>query len=396
MQALKDMVFVLDSTSLIPLLAVSGTGHNATIELMKRVERIGAKAITTRNLLIELNEHAAYASRVVRDAGGPVNAGVLDNLMGNEGQRTNVFLSGFPEECANGAVTGNGFDLYMRQKCGFASNPTTNDDCSRLIGTYGVMETQLADVPGFVEEDFVEIEELKEQIEARRRQSNSYRHDRQVLAEAEAVVLVEKLRDKVYVIDGKKFEGVFFVSNSRFIDQLNSVGLPITMRQNVLLQWLGTVAPFEESELPVLMDGLLWELSERGIDFVDRKKLRKVFSSTISAAKEEYPGVVEQHKILIATEWGVDPTVAFQEPLDDLELSTLVPRHARQTIDRQQRELERIKASTSNDRTIQELSNSERVQFERLKSEKAIRIKKSRRKSRREATSGQKKRSGGR
>ena len=178
----------------------------------------------------------------------------------------------------------------MRQDCGFATNPASIDDCSRLIGSYDIPGLQLAAVPGFVEEDHAEVEELRVQIEQRRRQSNSFRHDRQVLAEAEVVVLVQKLRDQQYMIDGRVFEGVFFISNSRFIDRLNSVGLPITMRQNVLFQWLGTVLPFEESELPVLMDGLLWELSERGIDFVDRRKLRTAFSSTISAAKERVSG----------------------------------------------------------------------------------------------------------
>ena len=46
-KALQGMTLVLDSTSLIPLLATSGTGHRATVELMSRIERIGAKAITT-------------------------------------------------------------------------------------------------------------------------------------------------------------------------------------------------------------------------------------------------------------------------------------------------------------------------------------------------------------
>ena len=381
-QALRDMAFVLDSTSLIPLLAVSGTGHKAAVELLNRIKQIGAKAITTRNLVIEVREHAAYAARVVNESGGAISAGVLNQLMGKEGERTNVFLSGFADECARGFAPSSNFGLYMRQHCGFATNPASIDDCSRLVGSYDIPGLQLAAVPGFVEEDYAEVEELRVQIEQRRRQSNSFRHDRQVLAEAEVVVLVQKLRDQQYMIDGRVFEGVFFISNSRFIDRLNSVGLPITMRQNVLFQWLGTVLPFEESELPVLMDGLLWELSERGIDFVDRRKLRTAFSSTISAAKEEYPAILEQHKILIATEWGVDPYQAFQEPVDDLNVSTLVPRHAQQTIDRQQRELERVKASASRVQARQELSQSERTQLERLKSQKAARLQKNRRKRR--------------
>ena len=112
-QALKDMAFVLDSTSLIPLLAVSGTGHKAVVELMNRIRQIGAKAITTRNLVIEVQEHAGYATRVVNDSGGPMSAGVLHQLMGREGERTNVFLSGFAEECARGSITGTNFGLYM-------------------------------------------------------------------------------------------------------------------------------------------------------------------------------------------------------------------------------------------------------------------------------------------
>ena len=381
-QALRDMVFVLDSTSLIPLLAVSGTGHRAAVELMNRIKRIGAKAITTRNLVIEVREHAAYATRVVSESGGAMSAGVLNQLIGKEGERTNVFLSGFADECARGSATGSNFGLYMRQGCGFTTNPASVDDCSRLIESYDVPGVPLAALPGFVEEEYAEVDELRVQIEHRRRQSNSFRHDRQVLAEAEVVVLVQKLRDQQYTIDGRVFEGAFFVSNSRFIDRLTLVGLPVTMRQNVLFQWLGTVLPFEESELPILMDGLLWELSERGIDFVDRRKLRTAFSSTISAAKEEYPAILEQHKILIATEWGVDPYQAFQEPVDDLNISTLVPRHVQQTIDRQQRELERVKERVSRVQAREELSQSERTQLERLKSEKAVRVQKNRRKKR--------------
>ena len=391
-QALKDTAFILDSTSLIPLLAVSGTGHKAAVELMSRIKQIGARAITTRNLAIEVSEHAAYAVRAVNDAGGAISAGVLNKLMGKEGERTNVFLSGFAEECASGSITGTGFGLYMRQLCGFRTNLATIDECSRLIQLYDVPVVHLPDMLGFIQEDYAEVEEFRTQIEERRRQFHNFRHERQVLAEAEVVVLVQKLRDKHYTIDGRAFEGVFFVSNSRFIDRLSSVGLPVTMRQNVLFQLLGTVVPFDESELPVLIDGLLWELSERGIDFVDRKKLRTAFSSTVSAAKEEYPRIVEQHKILIATEWGVNPEYAFQEPFDDLDVSTLVVRHAIQTIDRQQRELESVKASAVKRQTSQELSRSEKMQLERLKSEKAMRVRKNRRKSRDRASKLKRKR----
>ena len=390
-EALRDMVFVIDSTSLIPLIAVSGTGHKAAMELTRRIAQVGATAITTGNLLEEVREHAAYAARTARASGGATGTGVLDNLMGRGGQRPNVFLSGFVEEYAAGSILATDFATYMRRKCGFDSGMPSPEECSRVVRRYDVVGVELADLSEFGQEDQEMIEQSKVQIEERRRQSSSYRHDRQVRAEAEVLFLVQQLRDKRRAIEGKTYSGAFFVSYSRFIDQLQAEGLPVTMRQNVLLQWLGTVAPFEESELPVLMDGLLWELSERGIDFVNRRKLRAAFSGTIAAAKEDYRDILEQHKVLIATEWGVNPEFAFQEPIDDLDVATFLSRHAQQTIDKQRRELDRERAAQQKSLSSEKLSESERSQFEKLKSQKAMRVKKNRRRARGKSANGKKK-----
>ena len=160
-EALKDMMLVLDSTSLIPLLAISGTGHRAAVKLMSRIERIGAKAITTTKLVEEVREHAAYATRAVNEAGGAISTGMLNKLRGKDGERINVFLSGFAEDCAEGSITSTEFRLYMQQRCGFKRNPATIDDCSQMLWTYGVRGMQLSDVPGFVQEDYAEIEEFR-------------------------------------------------------------------------------------------------------------------------------------------------------------------------------------------------------------------------------------------
>ena len=392
LRALKDMVFVLDATTLIPLIAVSGTGHQTAVELMNRLARIGAKAITTSSLLSEVSEHADYAIRTVRAAGGPISVGVLNHLIGAQGQGKNVFLTGFVEEYASGSIIGNDFNYYMRQRCGFSAMGPTIVDCSRLIQGYDVDETELPEIRGFVEEDSVEVEELKSQIEDRRRQANNYRHERQVRTEAEVVVLVQKLRENIYEIEHGTCDGAFFVSNSRVLDQLMPAGLPVTIRQNVLLQWLGTVAPFEESELHVLMDGLLSDLSERGFEFVNRRTLRTAFSGMVSASKEEYAKIVEEHKTLIAIELGVDPEYAFREPVDDLDIASLVSSHALQTIERQKRQLQRVQASVIRNQESQELTEAERAQFERLKAKRVMRVDRNRRKSRAQRAKGAKKR----
>ena len=361
MEALKNTAFVMDSSSLIPLIAVSGTGHKAAVELLRRITLLGAKPLTTRNLVVEVSEHAVYAIRSVSNLETWNETGALDNLMGRSGSRANVFLSGYAAESAAGSIAGLELDTYMRQLCGFTSARITDADCSRLINAYSIPTLQLSEVSGFDDSHHAEFEELYSQIEERRLRSNSFRHERQVTAEAEAVVLVQKLRQSLYTIDGRTFDGSYFVSNSRFIDTISRVGLPITMRDNVLLQLLGTVTPFEEAELPVLMDGLLWELSERGIDFVDRKKLRAAFSGMISAAKGEYPQVVARHKQLIATDWGVDPDEAFQDTVDDIDLPSLIPQHARQLIVRQGQELQRLRTATATMPKPEDITQSEKM-----------------------------------
>ena len=387
-EALKDTVFILDSSSLIPLLAVSGIGHNAVVELLRRINLLGAKPVTTKSLVVEVSEHANYAVRTAEYVEGWPNAGVLENLMGTSGARSNVFLSGFAEENASGSIIGLDFGAYLQRTCGFSSTRITDADCSRLIGAHKIPTLQLAEIPGFEDPDHAEVEELYSQIESRRRQSNSFRHERQVRAEAEAVLMVQKFRQGQYTFDDRSFDGSFFVSNSRFIDNVSRIGLPTTMRDNVLLQLLGTVAPFEESELPVLMDGLLWELTERGIDFVDRRRLRSAFSGTISAAKEEYDQVVVRHRELIADELGVDPDRAFQDVVDDLAIPSLVPQHYKQLADRSERELRRARASVAASQSSGSLSLSEQKELARLRSEKSIRVQKNRRKAKRNKAKG--------
>ena len=101
----------------------------------------------------------------------------------------------------------------------------------------------------------------------------------------------------------------------------------IVQERGVRGTWLGTLIPFEEDELETLLDGLLWELSERGFEIVNRSKLRTVFSPTISSAREAYDENIEHHRVLIGTNFGESPDSAFVEPPDELDLPLIVARY---------------------------------------------------------------------
>ena len=174
--------------------------------------------------MVEVIEHAVYAIRSAGNSETWNEAGVLDNLIGRSGSRANVFLSGYAAESAGGSMSGLDLDTYMRQLCGFTTARITDADCTRLIGAHGVPTLQLSEVSGFDESHHVEAEELYSQIEERRLRFNSFHHERQVMAEAEAVLLVQKFRQGLYTIDERTFDGSYFVSNSRFIDAIQNVG----------------------------------------------------------------------------------------------------------------------------------------------------------------------------
>lgn len=389
---LRDTVFLLDSTSMIPLLATSCVGNRPATEMVKRMRQLGARVVATPNFVHEVREHVNYAWRVIEKAGGEISDGVLGQLLGERGGQSNAFLEGFAQQLADGSTGVASYKLYMGSMCGLNKVPITTPDTTRVLGGRGVDTRRVNEWIGFDQVHFAEVEELSQQIADRRRQSGTYRHERQVRAEAEALVIIRYLREGRYTLEENSVKNAFFVSNSRFIDELSHTGLPVTMRQTAVLQWLGTTVPLEEHELPLLMDSLLWELSERGFAIVDSTRLRLAFSGMISAAKEEYPKIADQHRTLIATQWGVNSEYAFQTAPDELSYSALVRRHALQTVDRQVAELKRARAVAQEAQRFQQLSEADRHQLNRLKEEKQARLRNRRRKARGHQSNPKKKR----
>jgi hypothetical protein len=184
---------------------------------------------------------------------------------------------------------------------------------------------ELKDWEGFSEHMWSERDEIQKKI-AEMRQSAShptYKHERQVKAEAEALIIIRDLRKKLFKFNGCDVVNAYFISHTRVIDQVMGSGLPITMRPEAALQWLNTLTACPIDELDYLFDNLIWELSERGFSIVNRTQLHNVFSPLIDASREKYQEEIETHRILIAQRYGVDPAKAFRET-DDLDAPIVV------------------------------------------------------------------------
>jgi len=94
----------------------------------------------------------------------------------------------------------------------------------------------------------------------------TFRHERQVQAEAEARIIVEKLSDHIFKVDGNQAEDSYFISNTRAIDQVKTPSLPVTMRpSSMLLMAQHTHRLPNTAELSGFVSARLWEAAENGL-----------------------------------------------------------------------------------------------------------------------------------
>jgi hypothetical protein len=86
------------------------------------------------------------------------------------------------------------------------------------------------------------------------------------------------------------------------------------MRPQSVQQWLSTLTACSPSELKFVINGILWELSERGMSIVDYNKVRMVFSPVIDASKRRLQEELAHHRDLIAERYGESAVAAFADP----------------------------------------------------------------------------------
>ncbi len=159
---------------------------------------------------------------------------------GRAGYKTNLFLDGFYTELASVSATTSFFEYLDSVMASPAGHTATDDVCESRLAALGISAPDLDEWVGFTHEVWAERDELQKKITKLRIDNQTYTHERQTQAEAEALIIIEKLRESIF----KAEEGVanaYFVSNTRVLDRVSHRPVPITMRPATLLQWLSTI-----------------------------------------------------------------------------------------------------------------------------------------------------------
>lgn len=239
---------------------------------------------------------------------------------------------------------------------------------------------------GFDQLMWSERDERQGEIARLRKERRTYKHDRQVKAEAEALITIKNLRNKTFKISGQPVSNAFFISHTRIIDELAGHGSHVTMRPEAILQWIATIDPASVEELSVLTSNLLFELTEYNLDIIDKSKLRIVFSSLIDASKEKLYEETVMHRTLIAETYG-EPSVQAFNDVADLDAPVVIESYYAQKAKALEEKL--LEASKAQEEA--RVSGKERTELERLRAEKKQRQQKTKKQKRRIASQSKKK-----
>lgn len=391
-RALKETFFLIDANVLIPFLARASVEHDPSKQLIEMLHDQDSGVGSTLLLAEEVAEHARWAINKVASPSGEPSIETYEAVSGRAGQASNAFLEGFVTETGSGEIQPDLFP-YLSDVLGIPRGRKPQaEDVAETLNRRGVACRSFDEWGDFKEEYWHERDTVQEEIGKKRRARESYKHERQVQAEAEALVVIRHMRRSELSLDERTFENAFFISNTRAIDEVELIGGgdPITMRAQAVLHWLITVSPVPPDELGILFTSILGELSRHSSSVISENVLMSAFGGLVSASRESLEEEMLTHRSLLATMYGEERALAFAK-VPDLDVPVVATSVLKQRLDQLQEELKDERKLRATAEKGKKLSDDERNMLAKLKLEKKNRYEKSQ-KNRRRAQSKPKRR----
>lgn len=374
---IQSTLFLVDSTTLIPFAARSSKNHRYSYDLIRRILSHNSYVATTELLCEEVAEHVRWALRKVDQTNGNVNLETLRASTGKGGRnRTNEFIDGFIEERDHGSTKSSFFE-YLKDICNInmKERNCTVDNIFSLLSHKNIICNKFNQWNGFKDELLKIRDDLQEDIKKIREKHQTYTHQRQTKAEAEALIIIQSIRDKSFLIPGVTPHNAYFLSHTRIVDSFSKTGSPITIRPESLMQWLSTLAPITIEELSNLTTNLFWEMNEYGFSIIDRSKLIRTFSPLLNSSEEKLEESLSTYRSLIAERYGEQAINAFKNS-DTLDKPFILNTYDIQLAEKMARHLEQEKTLRIEAQRQAKLDEKRLAEYHKLKAEKERKIQK--------------------
>ena len=310
-QLLAETTFVLDSHFLIYLLAKGCVAHEHAAELFRLLSTSKAPMVATDLILVETVEHLEYAMRKIGNSSRKVSSNQLFEAAQKRFGVNNAFIAGYYKSLADGNRTN--FSSYVVDTMSATgSDILPVDMINDAVRGIGICIDRPRDWPLFDETVWHDSIEMEEQIKSRREEHGSYKHDRQVEAEAQVAGIVCAIREGRLRPPGTtKSSQAFFVTQSRILDGLSGKPQRLCIAPSSLYQWLVSTIPFTEEMAANVFDHLLLELIETGVQFVPREQVIRAFGEIVQAGRETIQKVVSEHRTLVEELYGKEDSAEF-------------------------------------------------------------------------------------
>ncbi|MHC1765885.1 MAG: SIR2 family protein [Verrucomicrobiia bacterium] len=285
-----DTCWFLDSSVLLPLLAVGCYNHEYAVDLFSKLTRSKATLLTTHRLIREAWTHLQWAANFIRE-NSVDSPEFLMAAMAREGYKQNLFLDGYVRMAAEGTV--GTFRDYLDHA---APSGMSEDRVAAGCRSHGITALTASDLKGFEQKHWGDIEDFKAALTTERKQRGTFRSALQVEAEAELLAMIRKLRSREYSLPTQLPPACrfYFVSQSRTLDKVASTEGLITWNPEAVYRYVSSL-PGAELSPDFLQQCMLHEYFYAGVSFVDKARYLRFFGPSISQAKTRYRDQVDKY-----------------------------------------------------------------------------------------------------
>lgn len=360
----RQSTWILDSSIILPLLAIDCLNHSWANDLLQRMDTVGLKHLTTERLFSEVLEHARWAISNFIDV--PIDSpSLLKAANATAGYKQNLFIDGFVKWSVRQAKPT--LNQYMIQCLGSDYRTNLESTLRSKMKELGIEIMELTSWPFFKQELWVKRDELASEIAKSRKTRGTWTGDDQCNAEAEAIIICDN-------------QNTVFVSQSSFLNRLSAKQTRIAWKPEVMYQFL-TLFSSAPADIDVLYQCMSQDFFAGGFDIVDVQAIANFSSGIIRQSRmdlekerESYIEVLGEQRVQ-ELEGQFDKTPDEYKPFYSMQFAMYV-------IGEQRRQLESAQKRVVVVQTSQALTAKERQEYLRLKSSKAERIRKQKKKKR--------------
>ena len=318
--------YILDASVLVCLLSYGSEGHEFAANLIRDLVKCGAILTTSSLFLEETAEHARWAARLI-DHHGEHSQQLIAALRGLGEYRANQFLLGY----FLGSMPDTNFKEYLGRMLGMdKSHHITSEVVANRLISLNIQSLSFNEWEGYDQDCLAQREDVQQEIDRRRHGMGTYKHSRQTKAEAEVAIVVDGIRRQKLQPPEARAQDAFFLSSTRVVDRLPNLNRRICLSPDGLAHWLWSAQSTSPQHAGLVFQQLLWELTQGGVDFVDRKSLLSRFSGVIEIARAELKTSISSRREYLVEKYGPDPAAAFKDadPLDLPRLADEVQQEA--------------------------------------------------------------------